>query len=276
MIEVNKIGLIAGNGDLPLQIVDECKKNNVEIAVVLIKGFANKNDYKNVKNLIELPFTSIGKIFKFLKNNNVKHIAFAGAVKKPSFNIFTLDFKALQLLKKILQNKFLGDNSVLNTIINFANVNGFDVLEIDKILSNVKFEKGFNSNVDFNHNYEFEKDIELGKNTLEKLSNLDIGQSIVIQQQNVIGIECVEGTKELINRCGQLQYKKGRKAILVKMKKVGQNRKIDLPTIGPDTIEQLHNNDFAGIAIDYENCLVVSINKVIELSNKYNIFIYGI
>lgn len=276
MIEVNKIGLIAGSGDLPLQVVDECKKNNVEIVVVLIKGFANKNDYKNVKNLIELPFTSIGKIFKFLKNNNVKHIAFAGAVKKPSFNIFTLDFKALQLLKKILQNKFLGDNSVLNTIINFANINGFDVLEIDKILSNVKFEKGFNSNVDFNHNYEFEKDIELGKNTLEKLSNLDIGQSIVIQQQNVIGIECVEGTRELINRCGQLQYKKGRKAILVKMKKVEQNRKIDLPTIGPDTIEQLYNNDFAGIAIDYENCLVVSINKVIELSNKYNIFIYGI
>lgn len=276
MIKTEKIGLIAGSGNLPLQIVNECQKNNTDIAIILIKGFANKEDYKNAANIVELPFTSIGKIFKFLKNNNVQNIVFAGAVKKPSFNIFTLDFKAIQLLKQILKNKFLGDNSVLNTIINFANKNGFKVLEIDNILNNIKFEKGFNSNIDFKGNTDFENDIELGKNTLEKLSNLDIGQSIIIQQQNVIGIECIEGTKELINRCGQLKYKTGRKPVLVKMKKIGQNRQIDLPTIGPDTIEQLHNNNFAGIALDYKNCLVVSINKVIELSNKYNIFIYGI
>lgn len=276
MKNIKKLGLIAGNGNLPLQIVDECNKNNIEVVVIILKNFANRNDYKNVKNIVELPITSIGKALKFLKNNDIKDVIFAGGVKKPSFNLFVWDLKAFQLLKMILKNKFLGDNSILNTIIQFLNDNGFNVLEIDNVLENIKFNKGFNSNIDFSGVNDFEKDIELGVSVLHKLSDFDIGQSIAIQQQNVIGIECVEGTKELINRAGQLKYNKGRKPILVKMKKLGQNRQIDLPTIGPDTIEQLYNNGFAGLVIDYQNCLVVSINKVIELSNKYNIFVYGI
>ena len=60
------------------------------------------------------------------------------------------------------------------------------------------------------------------------------------------------------------------------MKKNNQTRKADLPTIGPDTIEQLYRAGFAGMAIDSDNCLVLSIEKVIDLANKYNIFIYGI
>jgi DUF1009 family protein len=62
----------------------------------------------------------------------------------------------------------------------------------------------------------------------------------------------------------------------VKIKKTNQTKKIDLPTIGEDTIIQLKNAGFAGLAIDYKNCLVVNKNKTIELANKNKISIIGI
>ena len=66
MIEVNKIGLIAGSVNLPLQIIDECKKNNVEILVFLIKGFANKNNYKNADKLD----IDVNKVLTKIKNKD--------------------------------------------------------------------------------------------------------------------------------------------------------------------------------------------------------------
>lgn len=271
---MKKLGLIAGKGNLPVQIREFCKEHKIQLFVILVKGFGNKNDFQDY-NCIELNFTSVGKAIKFFKNNKVNKILFAGNVKKPSFNIFTLDLQSILLLKAILQNKFLGDDSVLSTVINFFNKKGFEILEIDKILDNIKLEKGFNSFVKF-QNKLLNDDIELGKSTLEKLSDLDIGQSIVVQQKNVIGIECIEGTEQLIKRCGEIKYTNGNKPILIKIKKVNQTRRADLPTIGPDTIEQLYKAGFCGLAFDYQNCLVMSIEKVIELSNKYKIFLYGI
>lgn len=273
----NKLGMIAGSGELPKRVVEHCQKNGIELFAISIKGFGDKSLYEsnNIK-FIELSFGQVGKAIKFFKTNNISKIVFAGAVKKPSFYKIRIDFKGLFLLKNILKNKFLGDNSVLETVIIFFEKRNIEILEIDKVIDNIKFEKGFNSNSTTELNNDFLDNVNLGKGVLEKLSNLDIGQSIAIQQKNVIGIECVEGTKELINRCGIIKYKNGDRPILIKMKKIDQTRKADLPAVGPDTIEQLHEAGFSGIVVDYKNCLAVSLEKTIDLSNKYNIFIYGI
>ena len=267
---MRNLGLIAGGGELPIKILDYCEKNCIELFTVVIKGFGDKTKYSNC---IELNFGQVGKAINFFKKNNVDNIVFAGYVKKPSLFKLKIDWKGLKLLKSILSSKLLGDNSILETVIKFFESCGINVLEVDKILDNIKFEAGFNSNIVCEDYFD---DIEIGKKVIEKLSDLDIGQSVIVQQKSVVGIECFEGTEKLINRCSELKFNVGRKPILVKMKKSDQTRKADLPTIGPDTIEQLHNAGFAGVALDSKNCLVVSIEKTKDLANKYNLFIYGI
>lgn len=267
---MKKLGLIAGSGDLPIRVSEYCKNNNIELFTVVLKGFGDKTQYNN---LIELDIGKVGKAIDFFKKNKVKDIVFAGSVKKPSFFKLKVDWKGFKLVKQILSNKILGDNMILETVINFFKSYEINVLEIDKILEHIKLGKGFNSNmINKDHFY----DIELGKEVINRLSDLDIGQSVVIQQKSVIGIECFEGTQKLIERCSELKYKYGKKPILVKLKKNNQTRKADLPTVGPDTIEQLYKAGFSGLVLDSENCLVISIERVIDLSNKYNIFIYGI
>lgn len=268
-----KLGLVAGGNKLPIEITKYCKDNNIELYCVLIDGFAKKEDYIE-QNFIQIKIGQVGKAINFFKKNNVDKLVFAGNVKKPSFGLMRIDFKGFLLLRKILKNKILGDNTVLETIINFLKEYNLDILSVDSILKDVKFSAGNNTNIICKQ--EYIDDIKIGKNILETISDFDIGQSIVVQQKNIIGIECVEGTEELIKRCNIIKYNSGKKPVLIKIKKTNQTRKIDLPTIGVNTIKQLNSAGFAGIAIDYNNCLVVSIDEVVSLANKYNMFIYGI
>ena len=270
---MQKLGLIAGGNKLPLQIVQHCKENNIDLYCVLIDGFAKKEDYKNEK-FITIKIGQVGKAINFFKKNKVEKLLFAGNVKKPSFGLMRLDFKGFLLLKSILKNKILGDNTVLETVINFLKKYNLEVLEIDSVLTNVKFCKGNNTNIKCENSYI--EDINIGKKILETLSDFDIGQSIVVQQKNVIGIEGVEGTKKLIERCSDLKYTKGSKPVLVKIKKTNQTRKIDLPTVGVDTIRQVHLAGFAGIAVDCENCLVVSMSEVVSLADELGVFVWGV
>lgn len=271
---MKKLGIIAGSGQLPLLIINECKKQSIEPIVILIKDFADPNDFKGLKQ-ISIGFGKVGKVIGFLKKNNVEQIVFAGAVKKPELRHIIPDFTGLFLLFRLLGLKLFGDNSVLKIVIDFAEEKGFEVVPVDNILKDAKVKEGIVGVVKPNKK-EYENDINLGIDVLKKLSKYDIGQSIVIQNGMVLGIEGPEGTKELIKRCGRLKQNDRRKPILIKIKKLNQTRKADLPSIGEDTIQQLIDAGFSGLAVDADNTLVIEKFKMIKLADKNNIFIIGV
>jgi len=96
-----------------------------------------------------------------------------------------------------------------------------------------------------------------------------------VQQGLVLGVEGIEGTDELIRRCAGYK-RKGSGGVLVKLRKPQQDMRIDLPTIGVNTIENIHNSGLAGVAVHAGNALIMDENKVIERANEYGVFIKGI
>jgi DUF1009 family protein len=270
---MKKLGLIAGSWELPAMLVEYCKSIETEVFCVLMKPFANVANYPGV-NFIEVDIGCVGEAINFFKKHDVSDLVFAGSVKKPAFNFLKVDLGGLSLIKGILKNKLLGDNMVLETVSDFFRKHGFQILEVDSILNNLKLNVGFNGKIKCSRNY-FE-DIAIGQNILKGLSDFDVGQTVVVQQKNILGIECVEGTANLIERVRDLKYNSGSKPVLIKIKKIGQTRKMDLPAIGPDTIDQLCRSGFAGIAIDYRNCLVILKDKVIEKANDSELFLFGL
>jgi DUF1009 family protein len=118
-------------------------------------------------------------------------------------------------------------------------------------------------------------DIKRGAEVAFELGCLDVGQSVIVQQGLVLGVEGIEGTDELIKRCGTYQ-RKGDGGVLVKLRKPQQDMRIDLPTIGTRTIENLHAAGMRGIAVHAGNALIVNEPEVIALANKYGMFIKGI
>jgi DUF1009 family protein len=167
-----KIGLVAGSGDLPAEIIEFCDKHKVEVYCALLKSFAKTENFTN-RHTAEFHIGHIGKIIKYFKKNKITKLVFAGGVKKPSIFSLGCDFTGFLLLKQIFKNKVFGDNTTLETIIKFVEKKGFIVGSVHDYVENSKFICGFNGKTSFNDNKFFD-DIELGKQILGSLSSLDL------------------------------------------------------------------------------------------------------
>ena len=109
----------------------------------------------------------------------------------------------------------------------------------------------------------------------KKFGRLDIGQSLIMQNNLVLGLEAAEGTDNLLKRCFKYK-KKGEKGIIIKLKKFNQDLRFDLPTIGLNTIKLIKKYDYEGIFIQKKYCLIIDKENVIKFANNNNIFISSI
>jgi DUF1009 family protein len=261
-----KLGIFAGRGELPRILIDDCVKKNRQFVLFLLDGEKYENDYSQFDPTI-IAYGEIERFLKILEEKSVKDLVFIGAVTKPNFSQLKMDKTGATLLAKILANKILGDDAVLSTVLKFFEKRGFRVLKIDQLLDCVVSTKGAITLVKPN-NEDFEE-IALGQKAINHFSRFDVGQGVVVAQRQIIAIEALEGTDEMIKRCQNLR----KNSILVKMKKKHQNAKVDLPTIGVQTIKNCANSNIKGIAIQANSTLIIDKQKVIETANQMGIFI---
>jgi len=117
-------------------------------------------------------------------------------------------------------------------------------------------------------------DIEFGVNIAKEIGRLDIGQAVVIQQGYVLGVEAVEGTDALIARCEALKMD-AKGGVLIKVCKPNQESRVDLPTIGVKTVENIAKAGFAGIAAEAGKSLIIGRDLVERRANELGIFVIG-
>ena len=267
---MNKIAIIAGNGLLPKIIYDECKKQGRETVLITFDGINENKSFSNLPSL-KTNFGKVGKIIEFIKKNQCKDVILVGGFKRPSFkSVMAVDWKGATLISKILTSK--GDNSSLEIVIEFLKKENLNVIGVKDILPSLFVEKGFLTNKKPSNQQNLY--ILNGKNILEKVSEFDIGQSIVISSNRVLGIEGPEGTDLLISRCSKMSYED--KPILVKTAKLNQDTRVDLPTVGLNTIQKLISSGFSGLAIQSSLTIILEKDKVLSLANKNNLFIVSI
>jgi DUF1009 family protein len=267
------LAILAGRGDLPKMIIEKCKKTNRDFFLILLEGEKTNVDFFSYPHhIVHIGHT--GKILKILRDNKASEIVFAGGINKPSMANMKVDGKGAILLSKILGAKLFGDDNVLSTVMNFFEKEGFKFIGVEEIIDDLVARAGIIGVI--KPEKDFWQDIEIGKRAIKTISELDIGQAVAIQQKQIIGVEAIEGTDALIERCGKVQFPNGRKPVLVKMKKAGQNTKVDLPSLGVQTIENLHKAGFAGIAVEAGSALIINQKEVIRVANEYGVFLVGI
>lgn len=269
--ENNTLGLIAGGGDLPEMVIKQCLASGRKLFVILI-GDNTPPSIESVPH-VRLNISAVGKAIKMLRGNNVKEIVFAGGLKRPNFKSLRPDAGGVKLLARISKARFIGDNSLLSIVIGFFEESGFKVIGIDSVLDDLLMPKGTLGKTEPNDSAI--KDITTGTEIARAIGNLDIGQSIIIQHGVVLGVEAVEGTDALIRRCALLQQE-GSGAILVKMKKPVQDTRIDLPTIGINSIINAAGSGLRGIAVEAGGVIIVNKKEVIKKADELGLFVIGI
>jgi UDP-2,3-diacylglucosamine hydrolase len=260
---MRNIGIIAGSGQLPIEIAKICK-NNCFIADLAGAAYPGYN-HKSFK------LGQAGAILDYFKEHKVEHIIFAGAVKRPSLSSIKVDMAGAMLLAQIMKKKSLGDDILLKIIADFIEKRGFKIMPATDILTMQN-----NDNLALHRPSKQDKiDIEIGFKIIEKLGELDIGQAVVVENGYALGVEAAEGTDNLIARCAILR-KNLKGGVVVKAMKPTQDQRFDIPTIGPDTILRLIENNYHGIAIKKNEVIILEPEKTYELANKNKIFIWSV
>ena len=265
---MSKIGIISGGGKLPILIGNNLIKKNYEVIFFVIEDTFNKKIYTHL-NTIEIKLNSIKKIFNKLNENDVKKIILAGNITRPSLKDINFDFETINLAKKILLSQ-KGDNDLLISIKKLFQDKGFEYLDW-KIYCSELFSNEKNLTI-IKPSKEASLNLDKALKVFKDYGQLDIGQSLVVQNEIILGLEAAEGTDNLILRCKELK-KKGDKGILFKASKYNQSNILDIPTIGKETLNLLIKNDYEGIFIEKNNCIIIDKNETINLANSNNLFI---
>lgn len=270
-VKKEKLAIVAGRGSLPQMLINECKKRNQEFILFLLEGENYEIDYSAYSPL-SLRFGPVEEFLQKLKANKAQNLVFIGAIHKPNFSeIKNIDKKGGVLIAKILANKILGDDAVLRTVMNFLEKEGLHFVAIEELLDCVISTKQILTK--FSPSNDDKKDIELGINAIKAFADFDVGQAVVVAQKQIIAVEAVEGTDSMLKRCAELQIDYKKNAILIKMKKPRQNSKVDLPTIGLQTIENCALAAIKGIAVQSNSTLILDKEAVIKRADELGMFI---
>ncbi len=268
---IGKLAIMAGTGTLPRQIIDRAKMFDIETIVIT---FANQQYEDSFDDLVHLRFHlgEVRKISNFLIDQQTTHVIMAGPIKRPTFRQLKLDSTGLRYFGKLGSSTF-GDNHLLSTAINIIETElNLQVIGIDNFLDLTKLSQGYlgrhkASDID-------KKDVNQALNILSIISPADIGQSIVVYDSLVLGVEAIEGTDCLIARSAKLRpATKG--GVLVKMMKANQETRVDLPTIGSLTAQSVVEAGLNGIVIDANGMLLLQPTQLIDICNKNNVFLYA-
>jgi DUF1009 family protein len=272
---LNNIAIIAGSGLLPSLVLNCIVKNSQKkVCVLAIKDNAEVSAFHDVDCAV-IHLGQVEKAIKFLREHSVTEVIFAGGIKKPSLLSMKIDKQGLLFLGKLGLNILSGgDDKLLKVVIDLFESEGFKIVSVQDVAPSLLADKGVMGK--YSPSKSDLQDIEIGNNVLLRMGDLDIGQSVIVENEIVLGVEASEGTDLLIQRCGVLKKEKKGLGVLIKRKKTHQDIRVDLPTIGTSTIELAYRSGFKGIAIGANESLILDKESVINLANKYKLFLVGI
>lgn len=266
-----KLGLVAGGGTLPARIAEVCRQSGRPVFVLALKGHADSDVAGDLPHAW-VSMGAAGKALDLLRQAEVEEIVFAGDVRRPSISELKLDYRAAKFAAKGFLRR--GDDGLLGAVIKaLEEEEGFRVVGIQDVMGGLLARQGDLGSV--SPTPRDMVDIERGIAVLNDLADADVGQAIVVQDGIVLGIEAVEGTDALVSRCGSLR-RAGRGPVLVKLPKRGQERRVDLPTIGPITISNARDAGCVGIAIAAGETLLVEAEATIAAADNGGLFVIGL
>ncbi|MGL4308239.1 LpxI family protein [Cetobacterium sp. SF1] len=265
---MKKIGIIVGNGKLPLYFLNEAENKNFEVFPIGLVQTVDKDIQKH-KNYKEFNIGQIGAIIKFLLSNEIKEIVMLGKIEKDIiFNEMNLDYYGEELLKRLPDRK---DETLLFGVISFLRLNGIKVLPQNYLLKSFIFEPKIYTQR--KPSIEDMKTIKIGIEAAKALSKVDAGQTVVCKDSSVVALEGIEGTDKTILRGGTLA---GDNCIIVKMSRPQQDMRVDIPAVGIETIKKALEIRAKGIVAEGNKMLFLDSKEAIELANENNMFIIGV
>ncbi len=271
---IDNLGIIAGGGDLPVKIARSALSQNIRPHILGFQGEAEAAITEFSHDWMK--WGEVGRMFKILAQQNITNILIIGSVTRPELDEVHLDFGAVKLLPAMAKLMAMGDDGLLTGIVRIFEKKGFRVLGVPDIAPEFVVPTRLLSRK--SPTRKDIKDIEKGRAAISGLSQFDIGQAMVVVRGRVLAVEAVEGTDRMLERCAELRLwaQDKQKGVLVKIPKLGQELRVDMPTIGPRTVELVAKAGLSGIAVQGGATLMVNHERVLEQADAHKLFLRGL
>lgn len=270
------LAILAGKGRLPEMLAATAAQSGRKVVLVCFNGF--RPDWVTNEQLIEARFEKPGTMFKAIKAAGCRDVVFAGYIIRPRINPLKFDFKMISVAAKLLPTLKNGDSATLEAVRKIFESEGLQIVGAHEILKSLLSSSGTQtkstpSEDDF-------ADMKRAYKITMQMGIADVGQGAVVAQGLCLGIESIQGTDAMLNFVAttSADYRPDEKAgqgVLLKAPKQGQDWRIDLPAIGPDTVENAAKAGLSGIAIQAGGVLVLGLEETVAAADRLGLFIHG-
>jgi hypothetical protein len=266
------LGVIAGGGPFPGRVAAAAQATGRPVFIVALRGFADPEVVGPFPHAVAR-MGAAGEILSLLRRHECKDLVLVGPVRRPSLTDIRPDAEGARILARIGRAAFAGDDGLLAAVVRVLGEEGFRVLGAHEVLSEAVGPAGVLGR--HQPDTAARADIGRGVEVTRALGAVDVGQGCVVQQGIVLAVEAIEGTDAMLARAASLA-RPGPGGVLVKLVKPGQDRRADLPTIGPGTLLAAAAAGLRGVAFEAGGTLLTDRQGCIEAADAAGLFLVGI
>ncbi|MCI1697051.1 UDP-2,3-diacylglucosamine diphosphatase LpxI [Acetobacter lovaniensis] len=266
------VGILAGGGPLPARVAEAAHAAGRPVFIIGFEGFADP------ATLAPWPHECVrlgaaGRMLSLLRAHACSDLVLIGPIRRPSLRSLYPDTEGARILARLGKALFAGDDGLLAALVRILGEEGFQVRGAHEFLSHSVAEAGVlgQSRPDA----QALADIRRGVAVTQALGRLDIGQGCVVQNGVVLAVEAMEGTDAMLARSGVCRQP-GDGGVLVKLLKPGQEKRADMPTIGPTTLRNAHAAGLRGIAFEAGNTLLTDRAACVAEAERLGLFLIAI
>lgn len=271
------LGLIAGEGRLPLMVAEGMKAAGARVCGLGLRGHFDPLLPELCDFFRQVGVFRIGGWIRTLRKHGVKEAVLAGRISKTKMHNTLRLLRAMPDLRtaKVWYRRLRGDrrsSAVLGAVADELLASGVTLIDVTTYIGESVAGKGVLTRVRTTPQQEAE--IATGWPVLERLVELEIGQSIAVCSNRVIAVEALEGTDAMIQRAGRLNG--GGQWTLLKTPSKHHDMRCDVPTIGPKTIEQMAGAGAGCVALRRGRVIMIDKPQLIRAADRAGIPVVGV
>ncbi|WP_170480457.1 LpxI family protein [Ruegeria arenilitoris] len=256
------LALIAGTGTLPDELASQLSERPL---ICSLEGL----EPENLKPDLVFPLEHLGSFIAELKSRGVTEICMAGAIERPAVDPSRIDAQTLPLVPIIQKAMMSGDDGALRAAISVFESVGLDVRSAHEIAPDIFPPSGCLTQIE--PSKRDLEDADRAAAIVRAMGAADVGQACAVLNGQALAIESVFGTAWMLQSLSQRPDAGG--GVLYKGPKPNQDMRVDIPTIGPETIPDVVAAGLAGIVIEKGSVIVLDRKRVISECDRMGIFL---
>jgi hypothetical protein len=275
--DATPLGIVAGGGSLPLAVAEAVSRRGRPVVMFPMRGWADPAAERHPHHWIAVG--QFGRLFRLARQEGCRDLVFIGGLTRPAISQVRLDWTTLRALPRLVRAFRGGDDRLLSGVGGIFENHGFRLVGAHEVAPEILAPAGALGR--HSPGERERRDIDIALKLLAAIGPYDVGQCAAVADGHVLAIEAAEGTDRMLDRVAGLR-REGRVhspagvGVLVKAPKPAQDRRFDLPSIGPQTIEGVARAGLAGLAVVAGATIVAEADRLVRLADERGLFIIGV